>query len=560
MNARTKQVYPRDMVAHLWANASQDSARDPSGNMYFSGPTLYSYGSHYAIGYRYETADGGAFYLMNADSNSNTTNKMRYIARRALPGFRRAYFVGGLRSDTFSGQGWRGRFMRDALSQAGRAYEEAAKVSRVSAKRENLIEEAADRMRAAQAVADAVMADRKARPDDRKAARETLATLAKVPAWAEGADNAQQREAATTAAGLLVKDEMRAKMLKYRDRAVSAYNESVAMVSAVPRRSAQRLIQLARDSVNAANEARDIAKRYGFRVPAMPDAPALVRSLEPAEAAEIRAETVGDARRALESAEAAHARRHDSDAGAWHWAVEHGARQLGDAVNDARRIGSPDIIPAAWVERAEHLRARASRSDRLRMASRTVSNAVASIASGDSYAQAGHAADALREYRNASRNLAGLELPATHPAALRLAEMAGERERIAAYIANADELMRRENAQRIEAWRAGGPSLPHSLRDTGPLLRVRGDAIETSWGATVPASIAPRLWRLVNAARAGDAAAVTAKARGLRVGHFTLESVRPDGSIVVGCHDIAFNELQHAAGALGLSNDTTAAA
>lgn len=58
--SRNRQVWPREQVAHLWANASQDSARDPSGNMFFNGPALYSYGSHYVIGYRYATADGDA--------------------------------------------------------------------------------------------------------------------------------------------------------------------------------------------------------------------------------------------------------------------------------------------------------------------------------------------------------------------------------------------------------------------------------------------------------------------------------------------------------------------
>ena len=47
--ARTRYVYPSDMVAHLWANKSQDSARESGGRFYFVGDTIYSYGSHFPI-------------------------------------------------------------------------------------------------------------------------------------------------------------------------------------------------------------------------------------------------------------------------------------------------------------------------------------------------------------------------------------------------------------------------------------------------------------------------------------------------------------------------------
>lgn len=50
---RRKEVYPTDEIAHLWAAQSPDvpSARNPGGNFYFSGPTIYSYGSHFPTGH-----------------------------------------------------------------------------------------------------------------------------------------------------------------------------------------------------------------------------------------------------------------------------------------------------------------------------------------------------------------------------------------------------------------------------------------------------------------------------------------------------------------------------
>ncbi len=46
---RTRHVYGHDMVAHVWAHQSQDSARTANGNFFFTGDTIYSYGHHFPI-------------------------------------------------------------------------------------------------------------------------------------------------------------------------------------------------------------------------------------------------------------------------------------------------------------------------------------------------------------------------------------------------------------------------------------------------------------------------------------------------------------------------------
>lgn len=84
---RQKQVFPRNTVAHLWAHKAQDSARDPSGNFYFSRRTIYSYGSHFAIAHILSDECGPEFagrVLWNDATYSNTTSKMQRIARQAL--------------------------------------------------------------------------------------------------------------------------------------------------------------------------------------------------------------------------------------------------------------------------------------------------------------------------------------------------------------------------------------------------------------------------------------------------------------------------------------------
>lgn len=79
----TRQVHPGSMVAHLWANASQDSARTNNGNFYFTGPRLYSYGSHFVVGLHLPF-DGPT--LLNADSYSISTSGHQSDARRAVSG------------------------------------------------------------------------------------------------------------------------------------------------------------------------------------------------------------------------------------------------------------------------------------------------------------------------------------------------------------------------------------------------------------------------------------------------------------------------------------------
>ena len=72
MAKRTRYVHPVDMVAHLWANQTQDSARNPCHNFYFHGDTIYSYGSHFPIA-RHVTRKGNSAVLLTTRTYSATT-------------------------------------------------------------------------------------------------------------------------------------------------------------------------------------------------------------------------------------------------------------------------------------------------------------------------------------------------------------------------------------------------------------------------------------------------------------------------------------------------------
>src|SRR5690606_16485402 len=86
---KIRQVWPRDQVAHLWANQSQNSARTAGdGNFYFNGPTIYSYRDSYAIATLsgWNDADGRRIVIMRREPYGMTTGRHMRAARDALAG------------------------------------------------------------------------------------------------------------------------------------------------------------------------------------------------------------------------------------------------------------------------------------------------------------------------------------------------------------------------------------------------------------------------------------------------------------------------------------------
>lgn len=75
-------------VAHKWANQSQPEGR--SGNMFFEGPSIYSYGRHFEIA-RFQpknvkTRDGRRVVLFTTRVYSVSTAKHKSYTARAIPG------------------------------------------------------------------------------------------------------------------------------------------------------------------------------------------------------------------------------------------------------------------------------------------------------------------------------------------------------------------------------------------------------------------------------------------------------------------------------------------
>lgn len=108
-----------------------------------------------------------------------------------------------------------------------------------------------------------------------------------------------------------------------------------------------------------------------------------------------------------------------------------------------------------------------------------------------------------------------------------------------------------EAATEREEWRAGERA--HcGWGDVMLRLSTKGDVIETSRGARVPAAVAPMLWTMVQRVRMGHV--FEFPALGQRIGDFALRDITNEGDLIIGCHHIRFSELDRMAGLLGLKD------
>ena len=107
--ARQRNVYPTSEVPHLWAHQTQVSARNPQGNLFFEGRTIYSYRTSWPLATIYEKhkgamrrssvsgrgplldstvraamSDAGVLVLTNCDRYGNTTAKHQGAVNRAV--------------------------------------------------------------------------------------------------------------------------------------------------------------------------------------------------------------------------------------------------------------------------------------------------------------------------------------------------------------------------------------------------------------------------------------------------------------------------------------------
>jgi hypothetical protein len=103
MNKRKKYVYDTGEIPHLWAHRTQDEARNRQGNLYFTGDTIHSYGSHFPIA-RHVTNDAGVrSVLFTTATYSVTTSSHCSAVRSAIPSGIRVFYVPNICHGRYSG-------------------------------------------------------------------------------------------------------------------------------------------------------------------------------------------------------------------------------------------------------------------------------------------------------------------------------------------------------------------------------------------------------------------------------------------------------------------------
>jgi hypothetical protein len=459
-----RKVFENSMVAHVWAQGNQDEGRSNNGQLYFVGPVIYSYGSHFVAG----VIDNAGRYWTNADSYSPTTAKHMSYVRRAVPG--RAFSV-------------------PSLTGIYRAIQALGDKSRAAWVKRELESYLAKNWRAF--------------PADSEAGAALWAGVSPRGAWA---------------------------------------NEYA-------RRDAKAAKEAARNAKAAARHAIAHAKE----VAAIPLDMVRLRMIQ-------------------------------SATNATDWSKERDLKAAVAFYQDAHRGSAPGPVRVAlWarVKLAKELAARFLKlSGKANAERRGAIATLRRIWAGD-YGASGALNYAIAERQNLDKALKGFV-----PAALR--EKAAER---GAWLATEIDRLEREKAALAyaemqadcDAWRAGErvTGSRYALRSEGggALIRATGvemdgcavisGTLETSQGATVPLRHAARVFAFVRAIRERGEEWQGNRAAPVRVGHFTLDSVKASGDFVAGCHVINWSETERLARELGLwdcpatalvSNDETESA
>lgn len=487
--------YNNAQVAHVWNSQSEGRGQSNNGNVYFDGPALYSYGSHFLTGYI--MPDGVA--LLNADSYSVSTSAHQSEASSAVRN-RATFHIAGLTGladmlraiSAGNRSAGRKREARDTI----RKHAEALAAS-------HRIEAGESRWRWNDELG------RSERLEGGESAGEYLTRMAGLPAasWPK-----LQREAAKAKAK---REAAEARDAAKREAAAIAHWADMADSTFA-------------DAIKA--------KADGWN-----PAPSLARFAKEIRRLKLAAKRRGFSKRRLDSLRARDKLVRES--------IEHAEalkaeRQRERAIADAKRRVREDvqaIRDAAEVFGAEYESGYPSTASAMR-----------------------HLAGKARNAANAAERLALRHMPAATRAmlanVLAKAEEAGEALASEAYrVAEAERQAERERREAEAAqaridWLAGVPGARAGYFDSehgGAALRIVGDELQTSHGASVPLAHAVKAFRFIKLCRErGEAWA--RNGRTVRVGHFQIDRIEPSGDFKAGCHDIRWPEVERVAKLAGV--------
>lgn len=576
---RVKGTFNGDMVAHVWAQRTQTFGKSGNGNLYFESDALYSYGTHYLAAYLLPIG-AEIVALINMESRSPTTARHVSTARRASRQFRQVEvpeltelrealpalgeFAGRASDLRKQADGWHVAYSADGDYSAACATYDRRAYAAVSRVRDWLAKidaaecpEAVDVLATAAGLRKAevrtIQRERARKIADRKKEHAKMQRLFDI------------REAENMAA--FPRDEWRATWPNDGD-SVGSRSGGKPWELRKLEDMARRLHQLARVATAArkpkiAAEIRERHKILRAHIKGR-DARIIARARKQA-ADRIRAWRAGGRRpeswryqshpaihRALESAEIAER--------AAQWAAEFAAWQTGTGKRPFAGHyveGSPERLAIETAERAE-IAERESQYLAWR-ADRTLPRPPANAFLGSYRPTSWVASDGA--------TLSGYYFPDTYAAEfaerfpfarafgeLHDAEAAEKFEREQAERAERARLAYAAEAERREAWLAGSLAVRWSGSDSngGALMRIRGDMLETSQGASVPLAHAIKVFRFVKLCRErGEPWKRNGKT--IRVGHFQVDSISATGDFKAGCHTFNWAEVERVAALAGIA-------
>lgn len=543
-----RRVYDSRMVAHIWANRSQDDARTSTQNLYFVGPTLFSYGRHFAIAHHLENGR----IIWNDARYSSTTNKHQAYARQALKqnAWENAIHAPGLTDDA----------VRNLERVRREGFKKGHVLPGIIADCAGMVRRNVARMGALGRAPKQIAACWSEAKRYEKSGRELCAYIQETSkariVWPVAALPEQcpdTKEARQELARIVAKSELLAMHAKHSER-LSEY--CAAIHDALENRDpvmrylahADRLRDMAS---NAGLELHGAAVNYknahGRSMPGLKRESEALQALQERVTEYVSAVYVEHGKR-----EFAQALRHVAKltrAGAIaernKWASDNVDRVRTEC---ARLLGfrdkgmdSPDY--SQFVARVQRM---ADWYDANKMRERFN----AQIVSGNSWLDAVkanqernndsgariYAADAAREFKNAYS--LGVRLTNGAPEKWRSlygAQIAQELAPIAYWLECWKAQEQERERQAIADWISGASNIrpPASV---GTFARIKGENVETSRGAIVPLAHACRLARIARRVIA-QGGKYWPHGEGPIVGHFRVSSIAADGAAVIGCHE-----------------------
>ena len=111
----------------------------------------------------------------------------------------------------------------------------------------------------------------------------------------------------------------------------------------------------------------------------------------------------------------------------------------------------------------------------------------------------------------------------------------------------------KEREEQIALWLAGQPVgwILFDAEGGGAAMRIVGDTLETSHGASVPLAHAVKAFRFIKLCKERGEL-FHRNGRTIRVGHFQVDSISESGDFVAGCHRFNWSEVERVARLAGV--------